>query len=120
MAAVIGFVVLSATLGLLESSLRLNHGVMAKTDAMQRGRLAMDDVTQQLRSQVCLDGTTLADDIPVSAIVAGSNASSVTFYADFTEQRHASVKRRTLTFDTVTKSIRTSTYDAHDAAARAG
>ena len=37
-AATVGFVVLAATLGLLESTVRLNTGVMAKTDAMQRGR----------------------------------------------------------------------------------
>ena len=110
-AAVIGFVVLAATLGLLESSLRLNSGVIAKTDAMQRGRLAMDVVTQQLRSQVCLDGSTFADDIPVSAIVAGSNSNSITFYVDFTSTG-TRPKKRTLTFDTVTKEIRTTTYDA--------
>jgi hypothetical protein len=108
-AAVIGFIVLAGTLGLLESSLRLNSGVIAKTDAMQRGRLAMDVVTQQLRSQVCLDGSTLPDNAKVSAILEGSNANSVSFYADFTELGEAPF-RRTLTFDTVAKTIRTSTY----------
>jgi len=110
-AAIIGFIVLAGTLGLLESSLRLNSGVIAKTDAMQRGRLAMDVVTQQLRSQVCLDGSTFADDIPVSAIVAGSNANAVTFYLDFTNTGERP-KRRTLTFDTVSKSIKTTTWDS--------
>jgi len=111
MAAVIGFIVLAGTLGLLESSLRLNSGVMAKTDAMQRGRLALDVVTQQLRSQVCLDGSTFADDIPVSAIVATSNDTSVTFYLDFTFTGQRPM-RRTLTFDPATKTIRTTTYEA--------
>jgi len=54
-ATLVGFVVLAAAMGLLESTVRLNTGVMGKTDAMQRGRLAMDKITQQLRSQVCLD-----------------------------------------------------------------
>jgi hypothetical protein len=108
-AAVIGFVVLAATLGLLESSLRLNHGVLAKTDAMQRGRLAMDKVTQQLRSQVCLDGSALPDNAKVSAIAELSNQNQVTFYADFSEDGKDPFKR-TLTFDTVTKSIQTTTY----------
>ena len=75
-AATVGFVVLAATMGLLESSVRLNTGVMAKTDAMQRGRLAMDKITQQLRSEVCLD-------LDTPAIATGATDSSVTFYSDF-------------------------------------
>ena len=39
-AATVGFVVLAGVFGLLESSVRLNTGVLAKTDAMQRGRIA--------------------------------------------------------------------------------
>jgi hypothetical protein len=74
-ASLVGFIVLAATLGLLESSLRLSGNVMAKTDAMQRGRLAMDRITQQLRSQVCRDLT-------APAVVAGDGR-SITFYADF-------------------------------------
>jgi type II secretory pathway pseudopilin PulG len=76
-AATIGFIVLAAVMGLLESTLRLSGGVMAKTDAMQRGRLAMDRVTQQLRSQVC-------PSLDIPAIHSG-DPSSVTFYADLTE-----------------------------------
>ena len=44
-AVTISFVVLAATMGLLSSTLRLTGGLMSKTDAMQRGRLAMDRVT---------------------------------------------------------------------------
>jgi hypothetical protein len=75
-AATVSFVVLAATLGLLDSTLRLGGGVMSKTDAMQRGRLAMDRITQELRSQVCLNLTT-------PAIITGATADSVTFYSDF-------------------------------------
>lgn len=92
-AVTVGFVVLAATFGLLESTLRLNSGVMGKTDAMQRGRLALDDVTRQLRSQVCLDFET-------PAIVAG-DASSVTFYADYSSaDGQTPPVRRTLSLDT--------------------
>jgi hypothetical protein len=90
MAITVGFVVLAATMGLLESSVRLNVGLMSKTDAMQRGRVGMDIVTQDLRSQVCLDY-----DNP--AVIAGDD-NSVTFYGDFTETGTRPVKRR-LTFD---------------------
>jgi hypothetical protein len=98
-AATVGFVVIAGTLGLLESTVRLSGGVMAKTDAMQRGRLAMDRVTQQLRSQVCLNLTT-------PAIEAGATANSVTFYADFGNgDVPAPPSKRTLTFDAATGSI---------------
>jgi type II secretory pathway pseudopilin PulG len=98
-AATVGFIVIAGTLGLLESTMRLSGGVMAKTDAMQRGRLAMDRVTQQLRSQVCLNLTT-------PAIEAGATADSVTFYSDFgTGDVPAAPHKRTLTFDTATGNI---------------
>jgi hypothetical protein len=108
-AATVGFIVLAATIGLLESSLRLNTGVMAKTDAMQRGRLAMDSITQQLRSQVCLDGTTFDDTVPISAVLAGSTATSVAFYSDFTETDDNPVKR-ILTFDPAKSAIGVQTF----------
>jgi len=98
-AATIGFIVIAGTFGLLESTFRISGGVMAKTDAMQRGRLAMDRVTQQLRSQVCLNLTT-------PAIVAGATADSVTFYADFgSGELPKPPSRRTLTFSTTTGHI---------------
>lgn len=85
-AMTIGLVLLGSTLTLLESTVRLNTGVLAKTDAMQRGRLAMDQITQQLRSQVCFD-------INTSAIVAGSDENSVTFFSDFSADAQPPVKR---------------------------
>jgi hypothetical protein len=108
-AATVGFIVLAATLGLLESSTRLNTGVLAKTDAMQRGRVAMDTITQQLRSQVCLDGTTFDDTVPISAVVAGSTASSVSFFSDFTSTGGNPVKR-TMTFDPAKGTIGVQTF----------
>jgi hypothetical protein len=66
---------------------------MAKTDAQQRGRLAMDRITQELRSQVCLNLTTPAI-LPVK-----STADSVTFYSDFGENVKAPPMLRTITFD---------------------
>jgi hypothetical protein len=98
-AVTVSFVVLAATLGLLESTLRLSGGVMAKTDAMQRGRLAMDRITQELRSQVCLDLTT-------PAILVGATADSVTFYSDFGEgDLTAPPKLRTISFNETTGNI---------------
>jgi hypothetical protein len=103
-AATVGFVVLAGVLGLLESSVRLNTGVMAKTDAMQRGRLAMDRVTQQLRSEVCLD-------LDHPAILANATANSVTFYADFSNASGLTQpQKRTLALDPATGKITSLIY----------
>jgi prepilin-type N-terminal cleavage/methylation domain-containing protein len=103
MAITVGFVVLAATLGLLESSVRLNTGVISKTDAMQRARLGMDMVTQDLRSQVCLD----FDD---PAVISGTS-DSIEFYGDFTEDGKKPKKRK-LTFDPTRGTITSSVYEA--------
>lgn len=102
-AMTVGLVLLGATLGLMESTVRLNTGVMAKTDAMQRGRLAMDTLTQQLRSQVCLD-------VDTSAVIEGSDGNSVTFYSDFSEGDVKPFKRK-LVFDPATGHITSLRYD---------
>jgi hypothetical protein len=103
MAITVGFVVLAATLGLLESSVRLDLGLMSKTDAMQRARLGMDKLTQELRSQVCLDY-----DNP--AVVAG-DANSITFYGDYTDTGTRPVKRRVV-FDPTKGTITSYAYAA--------
>jgi hypothetical protein len=112
-AVTIGFVVLAATMGLLESTLRLSGGVMAKTDAMQRGRLAMDRLTQEMRSQVCLNLTT-------PAIVSAGNVStadSVTFYSDFGKgDLDVPPKKRTITFDATSGEITESVVVGTDVA----
>jgi hypothetical protein len=103
-ATLVGFVVLAASMGLLESTVKLNTGVMGKTDAMQRGRLAMDKITQQLRSQVCLD-------LDNAAILTGATADSVTFYADFSSaDGKKPPEKRTLTFDSAKGTITTQIY----------
>jgi prepilin-type N-terminal cleavage/methylation domain-containing protein len=109
-AAVIGFVVLAATMGLLTSTLRLGSGISAKTDAMQRGRVALDNMTQQLRSQVCLNRDNPAV-LAHGTNGAVSNENAVTFYADFSDGSDgtAPIKRR-LEFDAASNSVRAFTY----------
>lgn len=103
MAITVGFVVLAATLGLLESSVRLDLGLMSKTDAMQRARLGMDKLTQEVRSQVCLDY-----DNP--AVVAG-DANAITFYGDYTDVGTRPVRRRVV-FDPTKGTITSYAYEA--------
>ncbi|HEX5618712.1 MAG TPA: prepilin-type N-terminal cleavage/methylation domain-containing protein [Solirubrobacteraceae bacterium] len=103
-ASLVGFIVLAATMGLLDSTVSLSTGVMGKTDAMQRGRLAMDRITQQLRSQVCLD-------LDHPAILQGATNNSVTFYADFSEaDGKKAPERRTLALDTTKNTITSQIY----------
>ena len=105
-AITVGFVVLAATMGLLESSVRLNIGLVSKTDAMQRARLGMDQLTQELRSQVCLDY-----DNP--AVIAG-DSDAVLFYGDFTETGTHPAKRR-VAFDPAKGTITSYAYEAPNA-----
>jgi hypothetical protein len=101
-AMTVGFVVVAAIFTLLESTVRLNSGVISKTDAMQRGRLAMDTITRELRSQVCLNN------LNNPAVVAGATDESVTFYADFSEGTGDELpEKRTLTFERDTGNITT-------------
>lgn len=78
-AITIGMIVMFAMFALLDNTVRMNTNAMAKTDAMQRGRLAMDVMTQELRSQVCLDN------LAGPAIVPGATSTTVEFYSDFSE-----------------------------------
>ena len=54
MAAVVGTVIVLIAFGMLDASVRAFGSSEARTDAAQRGRLALDQVAQQLRSPVCI------------------------------------------------------------------
>jgi type II secretory pathway component PulJ len=105
-ASTIGTIVVLAIFAMLDSSVRMNTGVMSRTDAMQRGRLAMDVLTQELRSQVCLVDLT-------PAIVPESDGNAVSFYSDFSEGDGAEPPtKRKLSFDPATGNIRTEIFAA--------
>jgi hypothetical protein len=69
-----------AVFSLVEVTMRRSGEVAARVDAVQRGRMAMDEMTRQLRSQVCLHSATTAMSQPRS--IEAATAESVTFYAD--------------------------------------
>jgi prepilin-type N-terminal cleavage/methylation domain-containing protein len=91
----IGLIVLMASFMLLDRSFSASGQVADRSEALQRGRQAMDLITRQLRSQVCLGNT-----VPM---VAGTDL-SVTFYADMSDGS-TPIKKRTLTYDTTTDTI---------------
>jgi prepilin-type N-terminal cleavage/methylation domain-containing protein len=78
-ASVIGVVVLFSMLTLLDASQKASGRVVARVDGTQRGRVAMEQVTQRLRSQICLGA---AVPIIIGDASSPTDANSVTFYSD--------------------------------------
>jgi prepilin-type N-terminal cleavage/methylation domain-containing protein len=77
--AAIGTVILLVAYSLLDSSVRAFGSSEARTEVAQRGRLAMDLVTQRLRSPVCTEGS--AND---AAFISGTGT-AVRFLSDLTD-----------------------------------
>lgn len=94
-------VVAAGAMMMIQIVLRQGNGVVERTDAMQRGRIALDLITRQIRSQVCLDGTT-------GSMVQATGA-SLTFYGDLGDGSTPPA-RRTLAFDPVTRRITETVY----------
>ena len=80
----------------IEVVMRQGRGVVDRTEAAQRGRLVLDQLTRQIRSQVCLDATT-------KGLVAAT-PSALTFYADLTAGG-TSPRMRTLEYQPSRKQI---------------
>jgi prepilin-type N-terminal cleavage/methylation domain-containing protein len=78
-ASVIGIVVLFSMLTLLDASQKASGRVVARVDGTQRGRVAMEQVTQRLRSQICLGA---AVPLIIGDASSPTDANSVTFYSD--------------------------------------
>jgi prepilin-type N-terminal cleavage/methylation domain-containing protein len=101
----IGLVLLFAAFAVLDRTITASGQIADRSEALQRGRAAMEQITRQLRSQVCVGTTT--------PIVSASDL-SVSFYADLTDGTPANpIKQRTLTYsaatDTITETVTPST-----------
>lgn len=86
MAMSVGMIVLIAVLGAFDASLSASGRVEDRTEAVQRGRTAMEQITQRLRSQACPKAT-------VPAIEEGTD-DAVTLYIDIDDETFAPQKRR--------------------------
>jgi prepilin-type N-terminal cleavage/methylation domain-containing protein len=86
----IGGIVMAGVAGLIQTVVRQSTGIVARTDASQRGRLVMDRMTRQLRSQVCLD---LGFESAKPALESATH-DSVTFYTDLGDGTTPPVKRQ--------------------------
>jgi prepilin-type N-terminal cleavage/methylation domain-containing protein len=97
----IGMIILLAAFTLLDRSNTLRREITDRTDSSQRGRMLMDELVTQLRSQVCMD--------PVTVPIVSATGTSVSFYADFGEG-DGFPERRTLTYDPTTATISEQRY----------
>jgi prepilin-type N-terminal cleavage/methylation domain-containing protein len=86
----VGGIVLAGVAGLMQTVMRQSTGIVARTDASQRGRLVMDRMTSQLRSQVCLD---LGFESAKPAVESATR-NSVTFYTDLSDGTKPAVRRQ--------------------------
>lgn len=76
-AMVVGIVIFTGAMAVMSVMFRHSAGVVQRTDAAQRGRLALDQITRELRSQTCG-----GDPAVTSRVLAGADADAMTFYAD--------------------------------------
>lgn len=74
---VIALILSLATFALIDVTIRRAGEITARVDGVQRGRIAMDLISRQLRSQVCLGPSA-----PASRSVVAGTTTSVTFYAE--------------------------------------
>jgi Tfp pilus assembly protein PilW len=95
-AALVGILVILAAFTLLDASSGLALRVGDRVDTTQRGREAMEQITRELRSQVCL--------VRGSAAIAVGQDSSVTFYA-FTGRGTYAPEKHTIAWSATTKTL---------------
>jgi prepilin-type N-terminal cleavage/methylation domain-containing protein len=103
----VGSVVLLATFSMLDGSVVLTGRTQKRVDATERGRLAMELVTRELRSQVCPSTTT------PSIVGGGASASDqykVNFWM-FTGTGAFAPERHEIAWDTNTNSITDTAYN---------
>lgn len=90
-----GMVVLMAAFMLLDRAVSSNTRISDRADAAQRGRLAMEVLTRDVRSQVCL-----RDGRPITA----ADENGLTFNANLTSNTDFADRRR-IRYDPTTKTL---------------
>ena len=85
-ALTIAAIVSIATFALISTVMARSGEVSARVDSTQRARAAMDFITRQLRSQVCVLSTSPAT-VDARAVVAAT-PTSVTFFGDLSDESH--------------------------------
>jgi hypothetical protein len=84
-ASLLGVMVVLAAAALMDSAQGQNSRISGRVEGTQRGRVAMEQVVQRLRSQVCLGTATP---------VLDAQSTEMTFFADFGDEAFTPEKRR--------------------------
>jgi len=87
---VIGSVTLMVILELVDTTQLASGRVQSRVDGTQRGRVAMEQVTQRLRSQVCL--TRVSPNRPEKPVIGGDD-DSVSLYVDLGDEAYMPDRR---------------------------
>jgi prepilin-type N-terminal cleavage/methylation domain-containing protein len=102
--AVLGVVAVGA-MTLIEVVMRQGRGIIDRTESAQRGRLALDQMTRQIRSQVCPSATKKG--------LVEATPTALTFYADLTNGSTGAVPaKRKLEYQSASKNIVETIYKA--------
>jgi prepilin-type N-terminal cleavage/methylation domain-containing protein len=92
-----------AAFALIEFVMKRSGEIEQRVQTTQRGRLAMEDITRQLRSQVCLSAT--------EPPVIDGDGNQVTFYTNLSENA-VYPERRVLRFDPTASTVVEEAYTA--------
>jgi Tfp pilus assembly protein PilW len=98
-AMIIGIVVIFGAFSVIDNSATVNGKVAGRTDATQRGRAAMDEITRALRSAVCANNTP-----PITT----ATPTQVVFTADLSDGTRLPDQRQftyNATTDAITQSV---------------
>ncbi len=95
-AMTIGLMTVLAVYAVLDTTMKQSSRIAGRVNATQRGRIAMDTITRQLRSQVCYSAT-------VPALVSGTD-DVVKFHADLSDGSTA-IMQREIAYDNTARTI---------------
>ena len=99
----IGIIILMAAFLVLDRATAVSQEIANRQDALQRGRVAMERIVRELRSQVCLGDETE----PITA----ANNNAVTFFVDLSDGSKE-IEQRTIRYDPATKNLYEDRYIA--------
>ncbi len=85
-----------AVFSILETTMKQSNAIAGRVNATQRGRITMDTITRQLRSQVCYSPT-------VPAVVSGTD-DAVRFHVDLTDGTKP-IEQHEIVFNSTAKTL---------------
>jgi prepilin-type N-terminal cleavage/methylation domain-containing protein len=108
-------IVAAAALTLVDVTMRKTDDTQNRVASVQRGRLAMDTITRQLRSQVCLNTTTPAM-APPAGWGVNTDGSNALFYVDFTNGSNPNPELHLISYDATRHQLIEKDYKNYGAA----